>query len=201
MLFHLKEPNYKTDAPHDPIVRFYGRNPKQIINTIEYYRERVKKDGVDMDRPDLVYWLKRKFSDEDIEHVKKGEFIFFTGMISFAEEDKHKNLFEEIKVSEDFSVYVPEENIGNFSLYRTDLSNSKRGELHKLHCSAVLFKNTSYVPKDIIDSILKYDLTNYKEAIQKDIIKIAKLSRHPNVKVDGLQRILESQTQVKNRRN
>lgn len=191
MLFHLKEPDYQTEAPKDIPTRFYGRNPEQILKCLEYYAQRIINDGV-KDNPNIVWWAKKKFSAEDLEQVDKGKFYFITGMISFAEEDKDKDLFDaEIKVTEDFSVYVPSENIGNFALWRTAMQQRERGGLYKLLSPIELFQNLSFVPEDIALAIRSQDLTPYLDVVKKDMARRAELSQHPNIKVDGLQRTIE----------
>jgi hypothetical protein len=192
MLFHLREPNYKVEAKKDIITRFYGRNPQQILTALGYYFERSKEEGV-MEDPNLVWWLRKKFSEGEIEQVEKGEFNFFTGMISIARENEQKPLFEEIKVSDDFSVYVPEENIGNFALWRTKIMQRKRGGLYKLQNPMEMFMNISFVPEDIAKAVVNCDLTPYTDVVRREIARRAELSKHPNVKVDGLQKILEGQ--------
>lgn len=195
MLFHLREPDYKIEAPNDVATRFYGRNPRQIFTALDYYAERVRREG-NMENPNLVWWLKRRFSVEDIEEVEKGEFNFFTGMICITEENKNKPLFEEIKVRDDFSVYVPEENLGNFVLWRMNMMKRERGGLYKLQNPIDALMNLSFVPEDIAVAIMNCDLTPYIEVIRKEISDRAELSKHPNIKVNGLQRILEAQASM-----
>ncbi|MEK6872430.1 MAG: hypothetical protein AABW90_00275 [Nanoarchaeota archaeon] len=190
MLFHLKEPDYKIEAPNDIITRFYGRNQQQILTALDYYTERGRKDGVDMKDPNLIWWLKRKFSKEDMEQTEKGEFNFFSGLICITEENKDKSFFDEIKVTNDFSVYISNENIGNFVLWKTNMMQKERGGLYKLQNPIEMFMNISFVPEDIAKAIMNCDLTPYREIIEKDMAKRADLSKHPNIKVNGLQNYL-----------
>jgi len=197
MLFHLKEPDYETEAPNDIPTRFYARNPQHILNTIEYYRKREKLIG---NEPNLLYWLKKRFTLNDIEETKEGLFIFFTGMIYLGDEDKDKPLFEELKITDDFRVDVPEENIGYFALFREQIPRCKREDLYKLQCTSSLFPNQSFVPEDIAKAIMSFDLTPYTGAVQKDMERRREISKHPNIKVDGLERVLRARSKnVQNR--
>ncbi len=189
MLLHLKEPDYQKDAPQDIPARFYARNPQHILNTIRWYKDRENIVG---DEPNLVWWLRKSFSEKDIEQVERGLFYFFTGMISLAKKDEDKPLFEEIKINDEFKIYVPEENIGHFALYRQNLAGTKRGDLYKLQCNSALFPNISFVPKDIVKDIISHDLRKYANSIKKDIERRRELSQHHNIKVDGLEQILKA---------
>lgn len=193
MLFHLNEPDYEKEVQNAIVTRFYGRNSQQILTALDYYEERVRKDGQE-NNPNLAWWLKRKFSARDIKQVKKGEFWFITGMISIAEEDQSRDLFDvELKVSDDFSVYVPNENIGYFALWRKDIMEKERGGLYKLQNPTELFMNLSFVPEDIARAIRDFDLTPYRGVVERDMARREKLSRNPHVKLDSLQRLLEGQ--------
>lgn len=197
MLFHLKEPDYKTEAPNGFVTRFYGRNPQQILTALDYYSGRMRKEGVDINSPNLVWWLKRKFSTGDIEHVEKGEFYFITGMIYMGDENRKLLFDKELRVSDDFSVHVPGENIGYFALWRMQMMERERGGLYKLRNPIDMFMNISFVPEDIARAIMNFDLTPYRDAIEQDMARRAELSKHPNVRVDGLQRILEAKLEAK----
>lgn len=194
MLFHLKEPVYELEAPKNIPTRFYGRNQQQILTTLDYYNERLRKDRVDMNASNLVWWLKRNFSKKDIEPIENGEFNFFTGLLYITDEDKDKPLFEEIRATNDFSIYIPKENIGKFLLWRMDIMQKERGGLYKLQNPIEVFMNISFVPKDIARAIMNCDLTNYQEIIEKDNAKRAELSKPQNIKVGDLQKILEAKT-------
>lgn len=196
MLFHLKEPDYKNQAPNDIVTRIYGRSPEEVLSFLDYYSQKAKKDGLDSNSANLVWWMKRKFSEDNIEEVKKGKFCFVSGMLQIGKEVEDKPLFEEIPVSEDFTIYVPSENVGNFALYRKNIFNTKRGTLYKLRNPIDFFMNLSFVPEDIAQSIYSYDLTKYLQDVHRDIQKKAELSQHPNIKVDGLQRILSSEENI-----
>ena len=178
MLFYLKEPDCITDAPNDIITRFYGRDQQQILTSLDYYAERARKNEVDMNAQNLVWWSKRKFSNEDIEQIEEWEFYFFTGIIYITNEDKDKPLFEEIKATKDFSIYVPNENIGNFALWRMNMMQRERGGLYKLQNPIEAFMNISFVPENIAKAIMNCDLTPYKEFVEKDIARRAELSKH-----------------------
>lgn len=195
MLFHLKEPDYKTvhRIPQPP-TNFYGRTPEQIFATLEFYLKKIQKDGVPRDHPDLVWWLKRDFTRDDIEEVNKGGFAFVTGMLYLGEEVADEPFYEELKVTDDFTVYVPKENIGHFTLWRMRVSQMKRGELYELRNPIDAFMNTSFVPEDIANAIVAHDLTPYTEAVKQDIARRERLSRG-SLRVDGLQKILEAQAE------
>ncbi len=194
MLFHLKEPVYESEAPKNIPTRFYGRNQQQILTTLDYYNERLRKDRVDMNASNLVWWLKRNFSKKDIEPIENGEFNFFTGLLYITDEDKDKPLFEEIRATNDFNIYIPKENIGKFLLWRMDIMQKERGGLYKLQNPIEVFMNISFVPKDIARAIMNCGLTDYQVIIEKDNAKRSELSKHQNIKVDDLQKILEAQT-------
>ena len=199
MLFHLKEPDYK--IIDQPPTRFYGRTPEQILATLDYYLQRTQKDGIARNNPNLVWWAKRDFGRDDLEEVSKGQFTFFGGMIFFGDATDDEPLFEELKITDEFSVYVPKDNIGTFALWRTRIPQMKRGALYQLRNPIDLFMNTSLVPEDIAHAIMNHDLKPYIEAVKQDIARREQLSRHPSIKVDGLQRILEGQTEPLPRQN
>ncbi len=192
MLFHLKEPDYKKEFQDNVVTRFYGRNPQQILNALDCYLERAKREGAIKD-PNLVWWLKRKYTSQDIEEVEKGFFVFISGMIYMGEEVKDKPLFEPIDITNDFRVFVPEENIGYFSLWRTNILKKEEGELYRLQNPIEFYMNISFVPRDIAEAIMNYDLSRYRSVVEEDIARREKISRNPHIKVDGLQRILEGQ--------
>ena len=190
MLFHLKEPDYKVEAPNDTKTRIYSRDPEQIIGLVKYYMEREK---LDRSRSDLAWWIKKDPTLDDIEEVERGEFYFFTGMIKIGAEYKDKAVFDqEIKVSPEFSVFVPEENIGNFAWWKTDMEKRKRADLYKLQSPIEMFRNLSFVPEDIAMAVKNCDLTHYLDSMRKEIEERENLSQHPNLKVDGLQRMLKA---------
>lgn len=191
MLFHLKEPDYKKEAPSDIPTRFYSRDPNHIFTLLNYYRENAIRQGTDMKRRDLVWWLKKEFSNLDIEQVERGEFSYFAGMISFKDRDPNSPLFEELKINDEFDIYVPIDNILQFSFYRASLLEKRRCDLYKLQSPIEMFRNISYVPEDIARNIIKYDLSRYIDAINKNIEFREQLSQHPNIKVDGLGKALK----------
>ena len=189
MLFHLKEPKYEGKNSNQIQVRIYGRTPEQIISLLGYYNQREKPDR---NRSDLCWWLKKDFDLIDIEQVEKGEFTFFSGMISFAEEELHKPLFEELKINDEFTIYVPEENILPFVLYKTSIMERKRAELYKLQNPIEMFMNTSFVPRDIAIAIRDYNLDRYSKSVQQELAKREELSKHPNLQVNSLSKLVES---------
>ena len=181
MLFHLVEPDYKTQAPHDVVTRFYGRSSEQILSALEYYHQRG--NGVDIDKDKLVWWMKKKFTDVDIEEVDNGKFHFVSGMLSMptTEEERKQSLFEELKVADDFSVYVPKENIEMFGIWRGGINDMERGGLYKLQNPIDAFMNLSFVPEDVATAVRTYDLAQHREAIEHSNAKRAELSRQPNI--------------------
>ena len=200
MLFHLKEPNYKTEPPSSIPTRFYGREPQQILDVLDYYIKQTNRDNL-WGHPQLAWWLKKKFSAADIEEVREGTFAYFAGMIHVDEGNKNKNLFEHLRVTDDFIVQVPEENLGYFALWRETIPRLKRAELYKLQNPIEMFMNISFVPEDIAQAIMKFNLTKYTEAVSADMARRAELSKHPNVKVDSLERTLAGRRQIKSAMN
>lgn len=190
MLFKLREPDYETEAKNDTPTKVYGRTPQEILQTLEYYKIKMSMGGQKREDPNTVFWMKRDFSEKDIEQKKRGRFHFFTGMIKVTEENKSKPLFEELKITEDFTVYVPVENIGYLAVYVRNIPNLKRGPLYKLENPIEAMRNRSFVPEDIAQALMRYDFSRYHEDVMQELEKRKEISQHPNVKILGLEEML-----------
>ena len=165
----------------DKEVRIYARKGKDIVDLIKYYRERARKDGVFND-PRLAVWVKKVPTKEDIMKVEKGELFFQAGLVKIPEKDDNRQFYEELKVLPDFSVFVNDESLVYFELFRQRLPQLKRTNLYKIQLDGGLAAGLTFIPEDVMRSIMSYDLFPHLERARKALEEIANL-QHPNLKV------------------
>lgn len=164
MLYHLKEPNYESTFYQEP-VRFFARDKEHIFETLDYYQRQAQQRGfTDEEKP---WWVQRSFSQEDIEVVDRGYFNFFSGLIHTK---RVGDLFLPILITDEFTLYTPEEHILDFLWWRSDILDNKRGHLYKLHNTHRAQRNISFVPEDIAFALSTYSFDLYEEEIAREIL-------------------------------
>lgn len=167
-------------------VQIFGRNPNDIVSVVEYHRKQAEQDGV-LSRPDLADWIRTVPAIDEIPKVEKGRINFHVGMINCKpnEADPNADFFSEyMQVTPDFLVAVSPESVLYFEMQRRQLPQSKRGSLYKFEVPGGLFASLNFIPQDVMEAILKYDLTPHIERGMRARKKIEQIAAgHPNLAV------------------
>ena len=164
-------------------VGIYARVPQHIVDLVSHYRARASAKGQLTDTR-LSKWVSKVPTLEDVVKVNKGGILYHVGMVCLAtDEDKGKDLFsEKMQVTEDFEVAVSPEAVLYFAQQRAELPSLKRGDLYKFHVDNPIFGELYFIPEDIMNAIVAYDLTPHLEAAIKfrDRIETVKAG-HPRL--------------------
>ena len=158
---------FKLRSEDEP-VGIYARVPQHIVDLVSYYRERAKETG-HLDDPSLAKWVSKIPTLDDIAKVESGFIRYHVGMISLnpQEVDMERDLFSErMQVTDDFEVAVSPEGIFYFDVQRQQLPASKRGELYKFQTPGI-FGGLYFVPEDVMNGIVGYDLSPHVEEAKK----------------------------------
>lgn len=169
---------YKLDNLAEDKTNIYARDSQHIVELVELYAKRLTPE--ERNHPNLMSWLKPDTISRIVE-VDSGILRFQAGMINTALEGK---LFEELTVSDDFKVYVNLESLPYFNTKRSRLleEGNKRAQLYKFHNNNGLFASQNYLPRDVAEAIVRYDLNSLYEKAKEVLDKIASL-KHPNIAV------------------
>ncbi len=170
--------------PKDQLIQFYSRDPKHVIETIGYYQERSKSDGT-FYRPGIASWVKTLPNLNDIVTVDSGRINYHVGMINLnpKEVDMEGDFFSEhMQVTPDFLVATSSESVLYFDMQRKQLPNAKRGPLYKLQIPGSIFANLNFIPQDIMEAIVQYDITPHIERGMRARESIERVV-HPNLMI------------------
>ena len=172
--------------------QMYARDPKHIIELVEHYHEQAKNDG-NLDNPKVSNWVRKIPTLEDITQIEKGRINFHVGMVNLNrdENDMDKDLFSEyMQVTKDFLVAVSPEAVLYFEMYKQQLEQNlgklKRGELYKVQIPGGVFASLNFIPEDVMQAILKYDLKPHLEKGIQARENIEQKINHPNIQVAPL---------------
>ena len=174
---------YLFHSKNEP-VKFYSRDPKHIIETIEYYQERSKKGGT-FNNPAIANWVKTIPHLDDIVTVNCGRINYHVGMINInpKEVDMEGDFFSEyMQVTPDFLVAVSPEAVLYFDMHRKQLPSAKRGALYKLQIPGSTFGSLNFVPQDVMEAITRYDITPHIAKGMKARERIENIA-HPNIMI------------------
>ncbi|MEK6939357.1 MAG: hypothetical protein AABX31_01390 [Nanoarchaeota archaeon] len=173
---------YQLDNREEDRTNIYARNSQHIVELVELYAKRLTPE--ERNHPKLMSWLKPNTISKIIE-VDSGVLRFQAGMINTALEG---NLFEELPVTSDFKVQVNLESLPYFDTMRAGLlkEENKRGQLYKFHNNHGLFASQNYLPQDIAEAVVKYDLKSLYEKAEETLERITSL-KHPSLYV-GIKR-------------
>ena len=143
---------------------------------IELYTKKLTPE--ERNHPDLLSWLKPNVISRIIE-VNSGLLRFQAGMVKIRTEG---NFFEELPVAEDFRVYVNLESLPYFDMMRSQLldGKNKRGQLYKFHNNSGVVPSQNYLPRDVAEAIVRYDLNHLYEKAKEILSEITSL-QHPNL--------------------
>lgn len=168
---------FKFDTQTEP-VWFYARKPEHIIDLVTHYNKQVKMEGR-LNSPEIADWVRKIPSIEDIVETGKGIIAYHVGMINMSQKG---DLFSEhMQVADDFEVRVSPESLLYFDAHRQRLPKSKRKDLYKLQIPGV-FSRLYFVPEDIMQAIVNYDLSPHIEKTKKIRERIENVkASHPNL--------------------
>lgn len=165
---------------NDAGVRIYARDKRDIIDLVKYYYERARRNG-HLNDPRLAEWVRKVPTCEDILAVEKGEIFFQAGMISFAG-DNNRQFWEELRVLPDFTVFTNEESLLNFEFLRRALPQLKRVNLYKIMRDGGIAPSLNFIPQDVMEATLRYDLTPHLEKARETLNRIQRIKEgHPNL--------------------
>ena len=162
--------------------QFYSRQRQDIVDVISNYKTREKSSGNDT-RPDS---FSVKISPEvldTITEVKEGFLRFHVGPLFMpqTEEEGKKDVFHTLQVLPDFSVGVSYEASAHFDRFRRSLSSQRRVNLYKVQVDNGLFGGLYFVPEDVVDAIVSFDLSDLLSEGKIFRERIAGVS-HPNLR-------------------
>lgn len=169
---------YKLDNLAEDRTNIYARDQQHIVELVELYAKGLTPE--ERNDPRLMSWLKPNTISRIIE-VDSGILRFQAGMINMALEG---DLFEELKVTDDFKVQVNLESLPYFEMKRAEFldEKNKRAQLYKCHNNNGLFASQNYVPRDVAEAIARHDLKPLYEKAKKILDDIESL-KHPNLEV------------------
>lgn len=145
MSFYLLE-----DKEHS--IKFYGRRPEEIVETIQHYHERYS--GLARKRSALPIY--RRIPDpEELMQVARGNLFFSHGTFVFK---RREGLSERLLVLRDFEVGTDLQSIEHLIGLRERFLSLKRGPLYKVQSSR--FRSTTYIPEDVMVAIREYDFNH-----------------------------------------
>ncbi|MAF50671.1 MAG: hypothetical protein CMH64_01135 [Nanoarchaeota archaeon] len=134
-------------------IHVYSRDPTDIMKLVSHYMEQRRRAS---------NWLMKLPTLEEIEEVRNGKLRFQNGGIDFSG-DRNEEFFERLQAASDFTVYVNRESFTAFDLMRQGLPQNKRADLYKIQVESTLFPSLNFVPEDIMQGIVAYDLTSLVE--------------------------------------
>lgn len=169
---------YKLNNPKKDNTNIYARDQQHIVGLVAHYVAQLTPE--DKANPQLQGWLKQNSVDDIIE-VESGHVLFQAGFIDMS---RKGDLFEELQVTDDFTVHVNEESLPYFEESRAGLSNppNKRGQLYRFHTPG-MFGSQNFLPEDVVSAIVGFDLTPLYEKARENLAKLESLREHPNVDV------------------
>lgn len=168
---------YLLQDPKDPTF-FYARDPDDIVETLRYYHKREPWMASD---PNVMEVFRSIPDPAKIPQVEKGVLTFRAGMMVLSDKVKDKNIFEELQVLPDFVVRANLEAGPYLMMLKSSFPNLKRGNLYKVQTSG-LFATQTFLPQDVVDAIIAYDLTDFLRAgddLTDEVL--ATTSSHPNL--------------------
>ena len=168
---------YKLNNDDRDRTHVYARDPKHIINLVNYYRKKLTPEQ-EKD-PELHSWVREPSLDKILE-VKQGALHFIGSVVAM---DGEEELFDvKLKVTPDFTVAMPHESLHAFGIWRVDLPLQKREELYKGHVPHALFGGQYFLPEDIVRAIVGYDLKPHIDKAKAKLRKIQSI-RHENIRL------------------
>ena len=168
-------------AFEDERTTFYSRDPRDIVDLIKHYHNQ-DIPGYSRDDPRIAKWSKRVPEISEIKTTDEGKIYYHEGILSLENGDEEV-FSEKLQVADDFQILMSKESVLYFDLLRTRFPNLKRENLFKLHVSNAIFGGLYFIPKDVVEGIIKYDLTpHYKnsEEVRSRIEEIKQF--HPNLR-------------------
>ncbi|HIH15457.1 MAG: hypothetical protein QT08_C0013G0013 [archaeon GW2011_AR17] len=162
--------------------QFYAREKEDIFGVIDFYKEREKKAKKD---EGLDSFSKRISPEllETITSVEQGYFRFHVGPLIMPEEGSEEgkeDVFQKLAILPDFSVGVSYEASAYFDIFRRSLPALRRANLYKVQVDNSIFGGLTYIPRDVVDAIVAYDLSDLLQKGKTFREKIASI-RHPNI--------------------
>ncbi len=166
--------------PKGEPVQIYARDPKDIVGLVEYYHNQAKNDGK-LDDPHTVDWVKNIPKPDEIRQAESGRINYHVGMVNLNDAAEGDFFSEHLQVTPDFLVAVSPEAILYFEMHLQKLSKSlqqlKRGQLYKFQVhGGMYFSSLNFIPEDVMNAMLNYDLRPHIEKgikARRDIEKIA----------------------------
>lgn len=157
---------------------FYARDAQDIVDLVNRYYQQSVNDG-SINHPNIGPWVKETNLD-DIEVVKQGLIRYHVGMLDLSIEG---DIFSErMQVTDDFEVAVSPEALFAYAIQRLELPNNKRLNLYKFQVPHDGFGSLNFVPQDVMERMVNYDLTPHLENAKKARAKIEKIKLgHPNL--------------------
>lgn len=173
---------YKLNNEERDQTNFYSRDPKDIIEVVNMFREELKPG--DESSPTVQSWVKKVPTLDDITVVKYGDLIFQAGMVEMGDDrDGKKAFFERLFVTDDFTVHVNLESLTYFDNLRREILGDKMGNLYAFHNIRGLFPSQNFIPEDIAKAIIGFDLKPYYEKAKSKLGRILEAGKHPGVHV------------------
>lgn len=163
---------------------FYARERQDIADVIDFYKGRERKAGIDTRQDSFSVKVTSGLLDT-IAPVEMGWLRFHVGPILLSKEGEtgeDDNFFRVFKVLPDFSVEVSYEASAHFALFRRQLSLNQRGNLYKGKVDNSLFGGLYYVPKDVVEAMVSFDLSDFLKEGKKFRDAIASIN-HPNIRL------------------
>ena len=163
--------------------QFYAREKQDILDLIDHYKQREVARGAQNEPMSFS----RKLSPEILETIhteERGYFRFHVGPLILPknEEEGKKDVFQELQVLSDFTVAVSYEDSGYFDLFRRSILDSRRMNLYKAEVDNSLFGGLTFIPRDVVDAILAFDLSDLLKEGRKFREVIAGIN-HPNIRL------------------
>jgi hypothetical protein len=150
---------YRLSTPETEQVRVYGREPLQIIGLVNHYRCLFSSNSAGL--ADAPAWIKKGPSLDDIVRVNEGSFMFQIGKASYAGLLDTEFIFEGLRVTDDFTVFVEMDSLDSFDALRKVLDRTQVRDtgLYAIQITGGRCAGLTFVPKDISEAMRAYDLT------------------------------------------